>query len=270
MLESILLPVIIVAGIGVGAGVMLALASKFMSIPPDERLEAVRGLLPGINCGACGYAGCDQYAGAIVHDGAPTNKCIPGGDGTSASLSEVLGTTALDVREMVSFVACKGVGGDNKRKMNYEGISTCAAATQLYGGDLACSFGCLAYGDCAAACPYHAISVDGGVAVVHPELCTGCGLCVRTCPKKLLTLYPLDLPVHVRCSSHEKGANTRKVCTNGCIACQKCVKTCPSEAITMQNNLAFIDVDKCTNCGACIQACPVHVIERFHPSCEVI
>lgn len=262
------MPVLIVAGIGTAAGIMLALASKFMSIPPDEKFEAVRGALPGINCGACGFAGCDQYAQAIAHEGASTNKCIPGGDATSAAISGILGTSAMDVVEMVSFVACKGIPGDDKTKMKYEGISTCTAANQLYGGDLACSYGCLGYGDCAAKCPFHAIVVENGVAVVRPELCTGCGLCVSTCPKHLLSLYPLNMPIHVRCRNQDKGAKTRKVCANGCIACQRCAKECPSQAITVENNIAYIHVDKCTNCRTCIDVCPVHVIERFHPSCE--
>jgi len=268
MFEAILVPVLILTGVGVAAGIMLSFASKFMAIPVDTRLEEVREALPGINCGACGYAGCDQYAKAIVEEGAAVNRCIPGGDKTAKAVGELMGTGASDVEEKVAFVACKGVPGDNKKKLDYKGIDSCYAASLLYGGDSSCAYGCLGYGDCAKSCPFGAIDLVDGVAVVRPEICTGCSLCVATCPKALISMYPVNKPIHVECRNKDKGAKTRKVCANGCIACRKCASVCPTEAITVDENLAYIDVEKCISCGKCIEVCPVHVIEKFHPSCE--
>ncbi|MBC8585549.1 RnfABCDGE type electron transport complex subunit B [Youxingia wuxianensis] len=268
MFNDIILPVLILTGIGLAAGIMLALASKFMSVPVNEKLEQVRGCLPGVNCGVCGYAGCDQYAKAIVEDGAKTNRCVPGGDETSRKISEVLGVAYQDVEEKVAFVACKGYCDVTSDKMDYQGIQTCRAASQLFGGETSCGYGCLGYGDCAQACPSHAIDVVNGVAVVRPEKCIGCSICVKVCPKSLISVYPLTKPIHVSCRNKDKGAKTRKVCTNGCIACRKCVSVCPTEAVKVEDNLAYIDPEKCISCGKCMEVCPVHVIDHFHPTCE--
>ena len=260
MLEAILLPVAIVAGVGVLAGVILSLSSKFMSVSVDEKLESVRALLPGINCGACGKAGCDAYAKAIVAEGDKTNRCIPGGDTTSRKISEVLGIPFQDVQEQTAFVACKGNDDATTDKMIYDGIPTCYSASMFFGGNSSCSYGCLAYGDCAAACPYHAILIIKGVAVVDAGICVGCGLCVSKCPKHLISLHPQTGLVHVACSSRDTGAKTRRFCSNGCIGCKKCERICPAGAVTVTDNLAYVDSEKCTSCGQCIEVCPVHVI----------
>ena len=262
MLEAILLPVAVLAAIGVLAGIMLALFSYFMKVPTDQKLEEVRAILPGVNCG------CDQYAQAIVKEGAAINRCVPGGDAGARKLSEAMGIPYQDVEEKVAFVACKGNYDATRDKMDYKGLRSCRAASLYYGGNSSCAYGCLAYGDCAAACPYNAIDIVNGVAIVRPEKCAGCGLCVRECPKSLISLYPLDKPIHVACRNHDKGVRTRKVCTNGCIGCRKCEKICPTDAITVSDDTAFIDVEKCIVCGKCREVCPVSVIETYHPSCE--
>lgn len=268
MLEAILLPVAVLVAIGVLAGVMLALFSYFMKVPTDQKLEEVRSILPGVNCGVCGYAGCDQYARAIVKEGAAINRCVPGGDEGARRLSEAMDIPFQDVEEKVAFVACKGNYDATSDKMDYKGLRSCRAASLYYGGNSSCAYGCLAYGDCAKSCPYHAIDIVNGVAIVRPEKCAGCGLCVRECPKNLISLYPLNKPIHVACLNHDKGVRTRKVCTNGCIGCRKCEKICPTNAITVQDDTAFIDVDKCIVCGKCREVCPVSVIETYHPACE--
>ncbi len=265
---EILLPVLVLTGIGLLAGVMLALASYFMRVPTDQKLEEVRAILPGVNCGVCGYAGCDQYAKAIVKDGAAINRCVPGGDQGARRLSEAMGIPFQDVEEKVAFVACKGNYDATSDKMDYEGLASCHAATLYYGGNSSCAYGCLAYGDCGKACPYDAIKVENGVAKVLPKKCAGCGLCVKACPKGLIALYPMDKYIHVACKNHDKGVRTRQVCTNGCIGCRKCAKVCPTEAITVEDDTAFIDVDKCILCGKCREVCPVGVIETIMSACE--
>lgn len=265
---EILLPVLVLTGIGLLAGIMLALASMFMKVPTEKKLEEVREILPGINCGACGYAGCDDYAKAVAKDGAPVNRCVPGGTNVARQLSEAMGIPFAAVEERVAFVACKGSYDATGDKMDYQGIRSCKAATLYYGGNTSCAYGCLAYGDCAAACPYDAIDVVNGVAAVEISKCTGCGLCTKACPKGLISLYPADKPVHVACKNHDKGARTRKVCSTGCIGCRKCTKVCPTEAITVEDDTAYIDVEKCIRCGKCRDVCPVGVIETYESTCH--
>lgn len=269
MLEAILIPVAVLTAIGLLAGIMLALAAVFMRVPTDKKLEEVRAILPGVNCGVCGFAGCDEYAKAIVK-GEAINRCVPGGDLGARKLSEVMGIPFEDVEEKVAFVACKGNYNATSDKMDYKGLPSCRAATLYYGGNSSCAYGCLAYGDCAAVCPYNAIDVVNGVAIVRAEKCAGCGMCVKACPKNLIALYPLNKPVHVACKNHDKGARTRKVCTNGCIGCGKCAKVCPTDAIRVEDDTAFIYVDKCIACGKCREVCPVHVIETYYSSCEAL
>jgi len=253
---SILLPIIAVTVIGLVCAIMLVVASKVMAVPEDETYVQIRACLPGANCGACGYAGCDGYAHALA-DGSEdrTNLCIPGADAAAASVAAVLGVEAQDVVEMVAFVACCGDSSCTTLKHEYHGISSCAAANLLFSGDGACSHGCLGYGDCVAVCPNDAICIEDGLAHVKPSLCAGCGMCAKACPNHLIKIVPDTIKTIVRCSNVDKGAITRKACTKGCIGCKKCEKECPVGAITVVNNVAIIDHSKCTNCGHCAEIC---------------
>lgn len=255
-----LTPVLIVTVIGLLAGLILTIASKFMAVKVDERFDDVRNCLPGANCGACGYAGCDQYAEALLKGDVPTNLCVPGGAGTASELSSVLGVECSAVTPKYAFVKCNGCSANTQKAVDFDGPKTCKAAAVYYGGDNACSYGCLGYGDCVAACPYDAIHFIDGVAKVDKDVCVGCGICANTCPKSIISILPVTSTVAVQCSSKDKGAVVRKICTVGCIGCGICVKNCPSGAITLANNLATIDPEKCTNCGTCIEKCPVHAI----------
>ena len=262
MLEAILTAVIPVVIIGVICAAMLVIAAKLMAVKEDERFPAVRDCLPGANCGACGFAGCDGYAKALCENpDTPTNLCIPGADTVAKKLSETLGVEYADVVEQVAVVHCSGDCGATQDKVVYSGIESCAAAKMMYGGKGSCTFGCLGLGDCAKACPHDAIFIDNGVARVYTCDCIGCGVCTKTCPNHLISLVPDIKKTVVACSNRDKGAVTRKVCSNGCIGCKKCERVCPSGAIKVQDNVAVIDYDKCTDCGTCVENCTTHCIK---------
>lgn len=260
-MDKILIAAAIVAGLGLVCAIVLVLAAKFMAVKEDERFPKARECLPGANCGACGFPGCDGYAKALLEDESlKCNLCIPGADAVSKQLSDILGREYEDVVEMVAFVKCNGNCSATKERFEYTGVKTCEAANMFYGGSGSCSYGCIGIGDCAKACPQNAICLDSGVAYVDTRACIGCGICVRTCPHHLIELIPDVHKTIVMCQSHDKGAVTRKICTNGCIGCGKCQRTCPNGAIQVVNNLAVIDYEKCVNCGACREVCPVHCI----------
>ena len=258
---TILVPVLLLAGIAVICAVLLTLSGIFFAVKEDKTAVAIRQCLPGANCGACGYSGCDGYAKALSKgEVEATNLCIPGGERTATEIASLLGVAAEEVVEQVAYVACNGKCGAVERKYEYQGRKSCRIANLSYGGDKFCTSACLGYGDCVKVCPQNAIHVEDGVARVDPRKCIGCGICVRECPNRIIRLVDDTVRVVVECSNHDKGAITRKSCSNGCIGCMKCEKTCPHGAITVKNNLAVIDYDKCTGCGACHDACPVKCI----------
>ncbi len=257
MFEAVLPAVLLVAGIGLVAALLLAFASTVMAVPVNETEVAVRDCLPGANCGACGFSGCDSYAKAVAEGSAPANLCRPGGKDAAAKIAEVLGVEVEESVPVVAFVHCNGTCDHNKQKMQYEGLTSCAAAKMLYGGKGACTFGCLGCGDCAKVCDQGAICVENGIAHVDPRKCVGCGLCAKACPNRVISLVPATEQVVVACSNREKGAVARQKCSSGCIGCMKCQRNCPAEAITIVDNLAVVDYDKCTGCGTCVEGCPV-------------
>lgn len=260
---EILIPVLILSAIAVLCALLLTLASIFFAVKEDERAVAIRDCLPGANCGACGFSGCDGYAKALSEGTTDqTNLCVPGGDAAARSIAEILGVEAADVVERVAYVACNGTCDADGRKFEYEGPATCKAANMNYSGDRFCTYACLGYGDCAAVCPHDAICIENGVAHVDPRRCVGCGICTRACPNHLIHLVNDTVRVVVKCSNHDKGAVTRKNCSNGCIACGKCERACPSGAIRVEDNLATINYDLCTGCGICRSVCPVGCIHE--------
>ena len=258
---SIVIPVILVAAIGFVLAVVLTFASKIFFVPVDETVAKLRAELPGANCGACGFAGCDDYANALGADpSVGTGKCPVGGAALAEALAAVLGVEADSSEPQVAVVMCNGHNDAAKTLMEYQGLKTCKAAKQLFGGLSACPYGCMGLGDCAAACPYGAIQICNGVAVVNRELCVGCGICAKQCPNSVIRIAPAKNKVVVQCNSKDKGAVARKNCSNACIGCMKCTKVCKFDAITVENNLAFIDPDKCKNCGLCAKECPTNAI----------
>ncbi len=269
MLPDILIPFLVLLGIGLLCALLLTVSSHFFGVEGDEKAAAIRECLPGANCGACGYSGCDGYAEALAKGKEKrTSLCIPGGDGTAAEVAAILGAEAEDVIERVAYVACNGDCKKENRKFEYNGPKSCKSASMLYSGDNLCTYACLGYGDCVNVCPRDAIFItDNGTAWINPSKCIGCGLCVRTCPGGIIHLVRDTARVAVKCSNHDKGAKTRLVCKVGCIACGKCEKNCPTGAVRVENNLAVIDYEKCIECGKCKEVCPVGCIHEGDFTC---
>ena len=264
-MTQIFVPVVLVAAIGLIAGLGLAVASIVFAVPKDEKAEAVREVLPGANCGACGYSGCDGYAAALSKgETTQCNKCTPGGNDVAQQVAAILGLEAGAVTPQVAAVMCCGNSANVEEKLDYSGVRSCKIATQLFGGPKTCFHGCIGFGDCVRVCPYEAIFICDGVARINPDKCRACKLCINTCPRHLIDLFPLDtVKAAVLCVNHDKGAATRKQCKAGCIGCMKCVKACEHEAVTVENFCAKVDYDKCVGCGKCHEACPVGCIDLY-------
>ncbi|MGI6087236.1 MAG: RnfABCDGE type electron transport complex subunit B [Kiritimatiellia bacterium] len=241
---EILNAVMVLGGLGIFCGVLLGLVSHYFGVEEDPRVAGVLELLPGANCGACGFAGCADFARAIVTQGAPVNQCAPGGNAVAGAVAAFLGVKAELCERKTAIVLCKGGHKEARRKFAYNGVADCAAAVLVAGGDKACAYGCLGLGSCARACPVNAIEItDNGLAVVHAELCIGCGKCVAACPRQLIQLVPESAEYHVLCSSKDRGPVVRKVCTAGCIGCTLCAKAAP-ESLKMEGALAVMDYTK--------------------------
>ena len=264
----IIIPVALLAVIAIICAVLLTVASNLFKVKENENFAPIRECLPGANCGACGYQGCDAYAKALAEgESTNTSLCIPGGRDASTAIAQLLGLEVGVIEERVAYVSCNGKCDAVERKHEYQGHFSCRTANMSYSGDKVCTFACLGYGDCAAVCPVSAISVTDGVAFIDPTLCTGCGLCARTCPNKIIRLINKNERVAVTCSNHDKGALTRKYCHNGCIGCGLCARKCPEEAITLVDNLAMINYSKCVCCGKCAEVCPVGCIHEVNFNC---
>ena len=259
-----LVPVLILGVCGLAAAILLTAASKLFYVEVDERVEKISQSLPQANCGACGYAGCADYADAIVNSGAPTNLCRPGGADAAQKIAGVLGTAAAEVVPMAAVVRCSGDCNATQTKFEFDGVQSCKAAKRFYIGTGSCKYGCLGYGDCMSVCEHDAIRIENGIAKVIPNRCGACGQCAAVCPNSLISIRPLAKHIDVFCSSKDNGKATKLNCKNGCIGCRICEKKCPNEAIHVNDFHASIDYEKCTTCGECMKACPAKVIH----SCE--
>ena len=262
-MTGIILAAVVVGGTGLFIGVFLGIAGKKFAVKVDEREEAILGVLPGNNCGGCGYAGCSGLAAAIVKGEAEVGGCPVGGAPVAAKIGEIMGVAAGTQERQTAFVKCAGTCEKAILDYDYTGIQDCTMASMMQnGGAKGCNSGCLGFGSCVAACPFDAIHVVDGIAVVDKEACKACGKCIAACPKHLIELIPYDQKVAVDCSSHDKGKQVMSACEVGCIGCKKCEKTCPNGAITVENFCAHIDPAKCTGCGACKEACPRGIIRE--------
>ncbi|MGN0666002.1 MAG: RnfABCDGE type electron transport complex subunit B [Huintestinicola sp.] len=260
MFEAYILPVIIFAVLGAAAGILLTVFSKIFEVKTDERTEAVSDALPQVNCGACGYSGCSDYAKAVVEKGEAVNLCKPGGADAAARIAEIMGTSAGSTVPEIAVVLCAGDCNAAKKGFTFDGVQSCKAAKRFYGGEWECKFGCIGLGDCTSACFADAICIVNGIAKIDPEKCVGCGACTKVCPNNIITVRSMTNRVDVLCSSLDAGKYVRAVCSNGCIGCKICEKQCEFDAIHVNNSLASIDYSKCTSCGKCVEKCPAKVI----------
>jgi Na+-translocating ferredoxin:NAD+ oxidoreductase RNF subunit RnfB len=261
-MNVILIAVIVLGVVGLVSAVVLFLASKKFAVWEDPRIRQVSEVLPQANCGGCGYPGCSGFADACVKAGSLEGKLCPvGGQPVMEKIAEILGLAAEVSEPKVAVVRCNGTCANRPRLNQYDSAKSCAIQAALYGGETGCSFGCLGCGDCVAACQFGAIKMneETGIPEVDEAKCTACGACVKACPKNIIEIRPTGKKsrrIYVQCVNKDKGAVARKACTVACIGCGKCVKVCAFEAITLENNLAYIDYNKCKSCRKCEEACP--------------
>lgn len=263
-MSGIATPVIIVVIIGLVAALLLVIASKVFYVHVDERITEVRELLPGANCGGCGFAGCDDYAKAVVEDNVSCSLCTVGGASTAEAVADLMGKAASTDDPEVAQVFCNGTNDASRKILEWQGMASCTGAKSFFNGNNACSYGCIGLGDCVRVCQFDSIGVIDGVARVDRDKCVACGACVKECPQKIISLVPKKSQVFVVCMSKDKGADTRKACSNGCIACGLCVKECKFDAIRVEDNKAVIDTEKCKNCGMCMRVCPTGAINSYN------
>ena len=249
-------------------GLILGVFKKLFEVPVDPRVTAVRDALPGANCGACGYPGCDAYANAVATGQAPVDKCAPGGKAVAESVASLMGVTA-SAEDVVAVLLCQGVKDKAPQKGDYVGVKTCRAAKISTGGTKLCQWGCMGFGDCTLVCMFDALHMgDDGLPHVDYEKCTGCGMCAAECPQLLFQMAPkARVGSVVTCSNRNViKANVMKSCKVGCIKCEACVRACPEKCITMVNGIPVTDYAKCTSCGICVEKCPTkcyHLLETI-------
>ncbi len=262
-LEGILIAGIIVGVTGLIIGILLGVASKVFAVPVNEKEIAIREVLPGSNCGGCGFAGCDACAKAIAEGNAKPSACPVGGENVAKEIGNILGIQ-VEVVKKVAAIKCNGncnVAGD---KYEYYGSISCVDAIGVNGGGpKKCSYGCLGLGSCVNVCEFGALNIVDGIAVVDRDKCTACGMCTKVCPKHLIEIVPYDSEYQVICNNKDKGKDVKSVCSVGCIGCGLCAKNCEYNAIILEDNLARIDYDKCQNCGKCYEKCPVKIINKY-------
>jgi RnfABCDGE-type electron transport complex B subunit len=258
--------IIVLGVIGLASAVILYFVAQKFKVEEDTRIDEVAELLPGANCGGCGYPGCRGFAEACVKADSLENMLCPvGGLPVMCKVSEFLGHAVCQATPKIAVVRCNGSCANRPRTNKFDGAKNCKIATQLYAGETNCSYGCLGFGDCVEACQFDAIKIntETGIPEVDEEKCTACGACVKACPKKVIELRNKGVKgrrVFVSCVNKDKGGVARKACSAACIGCGKCQKACPFGAIKVENNLAYIDFELCRSCRKCVNECPTGAI----------
>ena len=266
MNSTIIWTVVILAGLGLVLSLVLFLVAKKFKVEEDPRIDEIEKVMPGANCGGCGFAGCRAFADAAVK--APnldSNYCPVGGNEVMKKVAAILGYEIKEKAPQVAVVRCNGSCANRPTVNEYDGVKSCKVKAGLYSGDTGCAFGCLGCGDCVAACQFGAISMDPetGLPVVDAEKCTACGACAKACPKHIIEIRdkgPRGMREYVSCVNQDKGPIAKKACAAACIGCGICVKTCTHDAITLENNVAYIDFGKCKLCRECEAMCPTGAI----------
>ena len=270
MTNSLLYTIISLSSIGVLAAVILYLVAQKFKVIEDPQIDEVEKALPGANCGGCGYPGCRAFAEACVKaDDLSSLFCPAGGNDTMNAVAKMLGKEVVQKEPMIAVVKCSGSFEHRPRTNIYDSAASCAIASYLYSGDTGCAYGCLGLDDCVKACKFDAMHMDKqtGLPVVIEEKCTGCGACVKACPKNIIELRkkgPKGRRIFVSCINEDKGGIAKKNCTVACIGCSLCVKECRFDAITLKNFLAYIDFEKCKLCRKCVDVCPTHAIHEIN------
>lgn len=268
-----ILAIVSLSAIGLVAAVVLYLVAKKFHVIEDPRIGTVEESLPAANCGGCGFPGCRGFAEALVKKAGDEQSieglnCPVGGSDVMKKVAAILGLEATEVDPLIAVVRCNGSFANAPTKVKYDGPATCAFAHNLYAGTNGCAYGCLGLGDCVAACDFDAIHMnpETGLPVVNDK-CVACGACVKACPRDIIELRAKgkkDRRIYVCCVNKEKGGPARKNCSVACIGCGKCVEVCPYDAITLENNLAYIDYEKCKLCRKCVVVCPTNAIHEIN------
>jgi Na+-translocating ferredoxin:NAD+ oxidoreductase subunit B len=266
MNEVVLYTILSLTAIGIVAAVVIYFVSKKFAVQEDDRIGNVEAVLPSTNCGGCGQPGCHAFAKAVVEAGdISTLHCPVGGNEVMKQVAEILGIKAVERDPYIAVVRCSGSFEHRKKTNVYDGTESCKIAAALYSGDTGCAYGCLGMADCVEVCDFEAMYMDErtGLPVVIEDKCTACNACVKECPKGILELWPKgkkNQRVYIACLNEEKGSTARKECSVACSGCSKCFEACRYDAITMENNLAHIDPEKCKLCMECVDTCDVHNI----------
>jgi len=272
--DVIIFSIISLGGIGLAAAIILYFVAQKFKVIEDPKIDEVEEALPAANCGGCGYPGCRSFAEASVKKANKDKNieglfCPVGGNEVMSKVASILGLEAKEQEPMVAVLRCSGSKENAPKKVNYDGPQTCAFAHNLYQGESSCPYGCLGLGDCVDACNFDAMYMDEetGLPVIIEDNCVACGACVEACPRDIIELRNVGKKskrIFVSCVNEEKGGVARKNCSVACIGCGKCFQVCKFDAITIENNLAYIDYEKCKLCRKCVEVCPTNAIHELN------
>jgi len=266
-MSIVLITALFALALAFALGLALGFFKQFFAVEEDPLIGQIRELLPGANCGACGFPGCDGYAAAVAGGSAKPGACPVGGQAVAEKLAALVGGSA-ELTPMVALVACRGTVDKALPKGEYIGVKTCRAAKLSAGSVKRCSWGCQGFGDCVKVCKFNAIAMGAdGIPRVDTKLCTGCKACVTECPQRIIRIIPRDQKGAAALCSNLNTIKpmVAKSCKSGCIKCELCVKNCPEQCIKMVNGIPAVDYAKCTSCGNCVTKCPIKVMALVSP-----